>query len=1205
MIFAYECNNASSNDIFTLNFALQWLKSCQEDLAALLCDSHTTVNLVSRCKGLAATLFVVKETLSKKSVSKLLTNETKWKFPIQQLHNLLIYQISAVQSLILDLVNTASDKYGGIVNASHAICSLTVCSILSIQVVTLCPFIPESVDALLHSNGLPLHLRLLQECFQKLKNYSRNSKPETNALSHIQKTHIFQLFALIVEDEVDDSFSVTMDCRNTSEIFACKAMLATNIRSLISIPGQLLKLDAQKILPLLAPMLQFCMGVIEQYNIIEDSDSIDSGLNKEVATSAVLLLSDVVKTLTVTNAAATNTDEISPFFSSDRIEMLLKNLLEKLLVIDRAELDHWGKDPHQFFADQIMLTEGVCVRAAAEGLFYGLLELYPDYVTNTMLTLLGNNREQIDLATVAQKELGCNTVVGVWVSLIFVAYYLKSANDPCSLSMFFNTPFQYFLQSSVYLCAGLGAAVLFEKMDSFGGAQNWIDKLIRPLLSCLLERNHYGELRSFPDGSQVLAVRVLWMLSVWMSLVFRDIEYGNVELVGVLANLVQDICKFICYAAQSVSQNSNITDVVVVLYGLQALDAVVKIPQFRLDSTFSVTSIQQCSKFSLQQLLQALCHLCHSSLTNDAKDLGEMGLAHICLDLLAELYDLLSVTTAGLRPHLYDEENNNQACSPSTLNRSNRIHERPPCADIVQQSVENILQLWVAASSTSNKMILPHIIKVASKVVIASALGGSTSTTYTEIFHFQLLHALLPLLRDALLLSASKRMSLNLMQQSMCLWLSMIRLTRWSTAEYQRSSLQQEDCVLLQQTREQLIVLLQEVLVLQCQVVVHEEDDDISEGREEEDGWLVEDEEYSTAQQLTDLLLVLEAYCISFADYLLDDSPFATAIRGALVHFYCGEDRAGNLSEWVMGRGVGGLLGEVGPSLVWVAVRPLESLLLVGPATAAAWIHNSGVLNRLLLFILAAPAHGSHAWEERCSFAGGVWHLMYNIDFMQPAIVALGQVNQQLEALCEADVAVVHYLTVISRVLLANPSLVINSLQLLWEQIVPSQSCDARGYLPALSVVSIVGELLRRFDTIDYCPGAVIRRRLWQAAIALQQRMWQSFSFAVRQLRELQNAIASSGSSAGQQSASVLEKILICCEAVSADHGGDDSSYEEATRSAVQELLGRDGSSSEGLLYAMHPNEALANTDREELRVDYADMEPLVLSYYHHVGEMY
>lgn len=180
--------------------------------------------------------------------------------------------------------------------------------------------------------------------------------------------------------------------------------------------------------------------------------------------------------------------------------------------------------------------------------------------------------------------------------------------------------------------------------------------------------------------------------------------------------------------------------------------------------------------------------------------------------------------------------------------------------------------------------------------------------------------------------------------------------------------------------------------------------------------------------------------------------------------------------------------------------------------------------------------------------------------------------------------------------------------------------------------MSIVGELLRRFDTIDYCPGAVIRRRLWclailqllglgqsphlgttadllmlirQAAIALQQRMWQSFSFAVCQLRELQNAIASSGSSAGQQSASVLEKILICCEAVSADHGGDDSSYEEATRSAVQELLGRDGSSSEGLLYAMHPNEALANTECEELRVDYAEMEPLVLSYYHHVWGMY
>lgn len=428
-IFAYECNNASSNDFFTLNFALQWLQSCQEDFAAILCHTNAAVNLVSKCKGLAATLFVVKETLSKKQVSKSLTNETKWKIPMQQLHHLLIYQIPAVQSLILDVLNTESDKYGGIVDASHAICLLNVCSILSVQVATLCPFIPESVDVLLHSNGLPLHLRLLQECFQNLKSYSRNVRSDMNSLSHTQKMHVFQLFALVVDDEVDDSFSVNMDCRDTSEIVACKAMLATNIRSLISIPGKLLKLDAHKILPLLAPMLRFCVHVVEQYNIIEDTDSIDSSLNKEVATSAVLLLSDVVKTLTVINAA-TKTDEIVSFFSCDCIEMLMKNLLEKLLIMDRVELDHWGNDPHQFFADQVMLTEGICVRAAAEGLFYGLLELYPDFVTNTMLSLLGNSREQIEVATVAHKELGYNSVVGVWVRFIFdVYYFVKNVNN--------------------------------------------------------------------------------------------------------------------------------------------------------------------------------------------------------------------------------------------------------------------------------------------------------------------------------------------------------------------------------------------------------------------------------------------------------------------------------------------------------------------------------------------------------------------------------------------------------------------------------------------------------------------------------------------------------------------------------------------------------------------------------------------------------
>ena len=181
------------------------------------------------------------------------------------------------------------------------------------------------------------------------------------------------------------------------------------------------------------------------------------------------------------------------------------------------------------------------------------------------------------------------------------------------------------------------------------------------------------------------------------------------------------------------------------------------------------------------------------------------------------------------------------------------------------------------------------------------------------------------------------------------------------------------------------------------------------------------------------------------------------------------------------------------------------------------------------------------------------------------------------------------------------------------------QPCQ--GCLPALSVASIVGELLRRFDTIDFCPGAVIRRRLWcrailqllgieqpskrtdlsmlvrQAAGALQQRLWPSFSLAISQLRELQNAIVSSGS-VEQQPLTALENVLRCCEAVSSDHGGDDLSYEEAIISAVQELLSRDGSSSEGLLYAIHPNDARPKIESEELRVGFSAMEPLEWFYY-------
>ena len=420
IIFSNECNNASSNDIFSLTFALRWLQSSQEDLCAILSHSNTAEMLADRCKGLAATLLVVKETLSKKQVSKSLANETNWTIPIQQLQHLLIYHLSAIQTFILDFVNSESGTFEGIIDKSYAVCLLSVCSILSAQVIALCPFIPESVEALLNPHGLPLQLRLLQDC---LHNHSRNLKPDMHILSdgHRPSTHITQLLTFVVEDEVDDSFAAHM---HASEPIACTAMLAINIRSLIRIPGQLLKLDSQKILPLLVPILQFCMDVLESYSIVEGNYSIDSALNKEVASSAVLLLSDTVKTLTVISNAAANTGEIISFFSSDRIEMLLKILLEKLLVLDREEFEEWVKDPHQFFADQIMLTEDVCVRAAAEGLFYGLLELCPDYVTTTMLSLLGNNTTQIDLITGAHKEVGSNAAVGFWVKLFFCDFLL-------------------------------------------------------------------------------------------------------------------------------------------------------------------------------------------------------------------------------------------------------------------------------------------------------------------------------------------------------------------------------------------------------------------------------------------------------------------------------------------------------------------------------------------------------------------------------------------------------------------------------------------------------------------------------------------------------------------------------------------------------------------------------------------------------------
>jgi hypothetical protein len=75
-----------------------------------------------------------------------------------------------------------------------------------------------------------------------------------------------------------------------------------------------------------------------------------------------------------------------------------------------------GERSASIYADQIMLTEDVCV------LFYGLLELCPDYMTTTMLSLLGNNTTQIDLITGAHKEVGSNAAVGFWVKLIFLRF---------------------------------------------------------------------------------------------------------------------------------------------------------------------------------------------------------------------------------------------------------------------------------------------------------------------------------------------------------------------------------------------------------------------------------------------------------------------------------------------------------------------------------------------------------------------------------------------------------------------------------------------------------------------------------------------------------------------------------------------------------------------------------------------------------------
>jgi len=248
-----------------------------------------------------------------------------------------------------------------------------------------------------------------------------------------------------------------------------------------------------------------------------------------------------------------------------------------------------------------------------------------------------------------------------------------------------------------------------------------------------------------------------------------------------------------------------------------------------------------------------------------------------------------------------------------------------------------------------------------------------------------------------------------------------------------------------------------------------------------------------SADELRELMLICEAYAV---------------LGGLQCLLGCAESLHGTFQK---------VLCEVSPRSVVYVVRPLEAFFLTCPAETALFVTRYG--------LLTAPVRA-------CAASTTDWGVMF-------------------EQHKEADVAVIMYVSLLARVLLVDPRIIVDVCEAVSSQL-PEEVLRSTRITGTSLFYAIVRLMIDKFDVCSYSRGGIWRRKLWVLALLAlypdHAALWQWFP-------EVQRLAEEVGKESAGQAQQQLVQSMSCEDAEEQEHGDRaDSSFGD----------GEDGAEGEG-----------------------------------------
>lgn len=150
-------------------------------------------------------------------------------------------------------------------------------------------------------------------------------------------------------------------------------------------------------------------------------------------------------------------------------------LVNKLLHLNKSELEQWVNDPEALIMTLPTLMEEDSIKCAAEGLYCSLMDKSPELITQKLISFIKDIDRQLEVS-----KVGCHY------------------ND-------------VMLWDSIYLCMGLFPYYFVEKISP----TEWLTSAAGPILNNLLSHHGAGGIIYGTNYIQILRSRLIWLIGCW------------------------------------------------------------------------------------------------------------------------------------------------------------------------------------------------------------------------------------------------------------------------------------------------------------------------------------------------------------------------------------------------------------------------------------------------------------------------------------------------------------------------------------------------------------------------------------------------------------------------------------------------------------------------------------------------------------------